>query len=98
QPSIEIVIFVAVGGRGTLFGAVLGALAVNIGKSTISSFNPDLWQLIIGALFIGVVVLFPKGIVGSAQDALDYVQKYLNQRKSKEDLTVPENIASDTLK
>ncbi len=63
--SIEIVVWVAVGGRGTLIGAVLGALLVNAGKSTISSANPDLWQLIMGALFIGVVLLFPKGIVGS---------------------------------
>jgi urea transport system permease protein len=63
-PSIEIVIWVAVGGRGTLIGAVIGALIVNLGKSSISSAYPDIWQLIIGALFVGVVLLFPSGIVG----------------------------------
>lgn len=66
--SIEIVIWVAVGGRGTLAGAVLGAVLVNTGKSTLSSSYPDLWQLIMGGLFVGVVLLFPKGIVGSLSD------------------------------
>jgi urea transport system permease protein len=66
--SIEIVIWVAVGGRGTLAGAVLGAVLVNTGKSTLSSNYPDLWQLIMGGLFVGVVLLFPKGIVGSVGD------------------------------
>lgn len=66
-PSIEIVIWVAVGGRGTLIGAVIGALVVNEGKSWISSQSPDAWQLVMGALFVGVVLLFPAGIVGSIQ-------------------------------
>lgn len=63
-PSIEIVIWVAVGGRGSLIGAVIGALLVNLGKSSISSAYPDIWQLIMGALFVGVVLLFPAGITG----------------------------------
>ncbi len=63
-PSIEIVIWVAVGGRGTLIGAVLGAVLVNEGKNLISSRNPDTWTMIMGALFVGVVLLFPMGIVG----------------------------------
>ncbi len=66
-PSIEIVIWVAVGGRGTLIGAVLGALVVNEGKSFISSQSPDAWQLVMGALFVGVVLFFPAGIAGSIQ-------------------------------
>lgn len=66
-PSIEIVIWVAVGGRGTLIGAVIGALVVNEGKSWISTKSPDAWQLVMGALFVGVVLLFPAGIVGSIQ-------------------------------
>lgn len=72
--SIEIVILVAVGGRGTLFGAMLGALLVNTGKSVISSARPDIWQLIMGALFVGVVVLFPNGLVGYAQTLFDKVR------------------------
>lgn len=66
--SIEIVIWVAVGGRGTLIGAVIGAILVNTGKSTISTTYPDVWQLIMGGLFIGVVLLFPKGLIGSLAD------------------------------
>ncbi len=62
--SIEIVIWVAVGGRGTLLGAVLGAILVNTGKSAVSTKYPDIWQLFMGALFIGVVLLFPDGIIG----------------------------------
>jgi urea transport system permease protein len=69
--SIEIVIWVAVGGRGSLIGAVLGAVLVNTGKSTISSSNPDLWQLIMGLLFVGVVLLFPKGLVGAVKDGFE---------------------------
>ncbi len=72
--SIEIVIWVAVGGRGTLFGAILGAILVNTGKSVISSARPDIWQFIMGGLFVGVVVLFPKGIVGSLQDGFQRVK------------------------
>lgn len=68
--SIEIVIWVAVGGRGTLVGAILGALLVNTGKSVISSARPDIWQLIMGALFVGVVILFPKGLIGAFTDAM----------------------------
>jgi urea transport system permease protein len=72
--SIEIVIWVAVGGRGTLVGAILGALLVNTGKSSISSSNPDIWQLIMGGLFIGVVLLFPKGLVGSLRDLFSRIK------------------------
>lgn len=66
--SIEIVVWVAVGGRGSLIGAVLGAVLVNTGKSTISTAHPDIWQLIMGVLFVGVVLIFPKGFVGTATD------------------------------
>lgn len=70
QASIEIVIWVAVGGRGTIIGAVVGAILVNFGKSTISSQYPDIWQLIMGGLFVGVVMFFPKGFIGSLQSFL----------------------------
>ena len=87
--SIEIVIWVAVGGRGTILGAVIGALLVNFGKTTISSANPDLWQLIMGALFVGVVVLFPKGVVGTLQDWLSSLDIIIRKRKSPSNLTLP---------
>ncbi|NOX21059.1 MAG: urea ABC transporter permease subunit UrtC [Nitrospirae bacterium] len=64
-PSVEMAIWVAVGGRGTLTGAVIGALVVNSAKSYLSETFPDLWLYFLGALFIGVVLFFPKGIVGA---------------------------------
>ena len=70
--SIEIVIWVAVGGRGTLVGAVLGAILVNGGKSTISSINPDLWQIMMGLLFVIVVLVMPKGIIGTLHSAFNW--------------------------
>ncbi len=63
-PSIEIVIWVAVGGRGTLIGAVLGAILVNAFKSLLSESFPDAWLYALGILFVSSVVLFPDGIVG----------------------------------
>jgi urea transport system permease protein len=63
-PSIEMVIAVAVGGRSSLTGAVLGTLAVNFGKDVISSAMPTLWQFGMGLLFILVVTLLPKGFAG----------------------------------
>jgi urea transport system permease protein len=63
-PSIEMVIWVAVGGRGTLWGAVLGTLLVNYGKSTFSESFPEIWQYFFGGLFVGAVLLFPSGIAG----------------------------------
>jgi urea transport system permease protein len=63
-PSLEIVIWVAFGGRGTLWGAVLGAVSINWLRSILTGTYPRLWPIILGALFIGVIMLFPKGLVG----------------------------------
>ena len=63
-PSIEMVIFAAVGGRMSLLGAVYGTLLVNYGKTAFSENFPDLWQFLIGLLFIGVVMAFPSGLAG----------------------------------
>jgi urea transport system permease protein len=65
-PSIEMVIWVAVGGRNSLLGAVLGTLAVNFGKDFISSAFPELWLYVVGAIFVLVVTILPQGIVGLA--------------------------------
>ena len=63
--SIEIVIWVAVGGRGTLHGAILGAFLVNYAKSYLTGAVPELWLFALGALFIAVTLLLPRGIVGT---------------------------------
>lgn len=65
--SIELVIWVAVGGRGTLFGAALGAFAVNYSKSVFTASFPDLWLFVLGALFVVVTLALPKGVVGLGQ-------------------------------
>ena len=62
--SIEAVIWVAVGGRGTLAGAIVGAVAVNMLKTFFTSTIPELWLFALGGLFILVTLLIPRGIVG----------------------------------
>ncbi|MCU0524633.1 MAG: urea ABC transporter permease subunit UrtC [Elainella sp. Prado103] len=62
--SIEMVIWVAVGGRATLVGAVLGALVVNFAKSFLSEKFPDIWLFFQGGLFLLVVMFLPNGIIG----------------------------------
>jgi urea transport system permease protein len=69
-PSIEMVVWVAVGGRGTLLGAVVGAVGVNWLQSILTTSYPDLWLLALGSLFIGVVLFFPDGVVGGARRLL----------------------------
>lgn len=66
-PSILMVVWVAVGGRGTLWGAVLGALLVGYAKTTISEARPENWVYFQGLLFIGVVSFLPGGLVGLLQ-------------------------------
>ena len=62
--SIEMVIWVAVGGRGTLVGAVLGAVLINYAKSLVSEALPETWLFIQGGLFLLVVLALPDGLVG----------------------------------
>jgi len=64
-PSIEMVVWVAAGGRGTLYGAVLGAFGVNWIQSWLTTSYPDFWLLFLGGLFMGAVLFFPDGIVGA---------------------------------
>jgi urea transport system permease protein len=62
--SIEVVIWVAVGGRGTLFGAAAGAVLVNYAKSYFTAALPEVWLYALGALFIVVTIFLPRGLVG----------------------------------
>lgn len=62
--SIEAVVWVAVGGRGTLVGAVLGAFTVNGLKTWLTSAAPDLWLFVLGGLFVLVTLLLPRGLIG----------------------------------
>ncbi|MCB1819101.1 MAG: urea ABC transporter permease subunit UrtC, partial [Gammaproteobacteria bacterium] len=62
--SIEVVIWVAMGGRATLYGAVLGALGVNYAKTWFTGAFPEVWLFALGGLFVLVTLLLPRGIVG----------------------------------
>ncbi len=62
--SIEVVIWVAVGGRGTLYGAVFGAILVNYAKTYFTAALPEVWLFALGAMFVLVTLFLPAGIVG----------------------------------
>jgi urea transport system permease protein len=62
--SIEVVIWVAIGGRGTLYGAAAGAILVNYAKTYFTSTIPEAWNYALGALFVLVTLFLPRGIVG----------------------------------
>ncbi len=65
--SIEVVIWTAVGGRGTLIGPIIGAFLVNFGKSIFTAAFPEFWLFALGALFVAITLFLPKGIVGTVQ-------------------------------
>ena len=80
-PSLEMVIWVAVGGRASLAGAVLGAVSVNYGRSVLTNYFPELWPFILGGLFVLVVLLFPDGLIGMMRKG----KSLLTQRKAGEE-------------
>ena len=63
-PSLEIVVWVATGGRNSLVGAIIGAVGINAARSVLTARFPEWWPVILGGLFVAVVLFFPDGIVG----------------------------------
>ena len=82
--SLEVVVWVAVGGRGTKWGPVIGAVLVNFIKSYTTHAFPDYWLIIMGGMFVMVVLFMPYGIVGVYQQ----VKSYLARNRSFETTTV----------
>lgn len=81
-PSIEMVIFCAIGGRFSIFGAVYGALAVNFAKTVFSEAYPELWLFAMGAMFIGVVLAFPEGLAGLYKTYIEpHILKIVGSKK-----------------
>jgi urea transport system permease protein len=78
--SIEAVIWVAVGGRGTLVGAALGAILVNFAKTWLTGAFPELWLFALGGLFVVVTLFLPKGILG-ALGSIDAVREWRASRR-----------------
>jgi urea transport system permease protein len=68
--SIEVVVWVAVGGRGTLYGAVAGALLINYAKTRFTALMPEGWTFLLGAMFVCVTIFMPKGLAGLLQRKL----------------------------
>nr|WP_329595956.1 urea ABC transporter permease subunit UrtC [Teredinibacter turnerae] len=86
--SIEIVIWVALGGRGTLYGAVIGAVVVNYAKTYFTGAFPEIWLFMLGGLFVIATTTLPRGLVGLAEDLMA-------KRKSK---TPPSGPGDDSTK
>lgn len=82
SPSISMVIWTAVGGKGTLVGAILGALVVNYSKSIISEAFPSFWQFFIGGIFIVVILFFPGGLI-SIKDVPGKIKAAMKKREAK---------------
>ena len=77
-PSIEMVIWVAIGGRGTLLGGIIGALAVSYARSYFSETYPEIWQYFFGAIFVIGVIFFKAGIVGSVTNLINRLRVRLS--------------------
>lgn len=83
-PSVEMVIYTAVGGRLSILGAVYGTLVVNFAKTSLSESFPELWLFGLGALFIAVVLAFPNGLAGIWRDHVQtHIDRLIASRKPK---------------
>jgi urea transport system permease protein len=92
-PSIEMVIYAAVGGRMSLVGAVYGTLLVNAGKTYFSESFPDMWLFLMAALFIGVTMAFPLGLAGVWEDHVKPWWKQRRQALRDAEVKAPETVA-----
>jgi len=85
-PSIEMIIFCAVGGRLSILGAVYGCLLVNLAKTNLSESFPTLWLFAMGSLFIGIVMKFPEGLAGIIQQNIQpAIKRYFTNKQAKAD-------------
>ncbi len=92
--SIEMIIWVAIGGKGTLVGAILGALLVNASKTLVSENFPEIWSYFIGVIFILVMLYMPNGLAG----AIHTFKEHLRKRKLKIETQKEGSIKATTLK
>jgi urea transport system permease protein len=82
-PSIEMIVWVAVGGRESLVGAILGTLLVNFGKNWVSNAMPSLWPFVMGLLFVLVVTVAPKGLSGLwSPDSWSWLASAVSRRRA----------------
>lgn len=87
--SIDMAIWVAVGGRGTLIGAVVGAFIVNTTKTLISENFPEIWSYFIGAIFVLVVLFLQRGLTGVFTDAVSKISLLIKKAKAAKTEATP---------
>jgi urea transport system permease protein len=87
--SIEVVIWVAVGGRGTLAGAILGAILVNAGKTWFTAALPEFWLFALGGLFVLVTLFMPRGILGTTGELVERFSQRVQAGRSSSPLAHP---------
>jgi urea transport system permease protein len=75
-PSLEIVVWVAFGGRNSLIGALIGAVGINAARSWLTGHFPEWWPIILGGLFVSVVLLLPNGIIGLPRQCLNGLRRW----------------------
>jgi len=75
--SLMVILWVAIGGRGRLMGAVIGALLINWLANSLSESYPDIWQLFVGLVMVAVVIFLPDGVYGTLDKWL------INKRKKR---------------
>lgn len=83
-PSIIMVVWVAIGGRATLWGAVIGAFAVNWAQTGLSERFPSFWTYFLGAMFVLVIAFAPSGMAGVITTTIERVREYLHKRRDAE--------------
>lgn len=84
EKSLEAVVWVAVGGRGTLVGPILGAFGVNALKSWATRAYPDLWLIFLGVMFVLVTVFMPRGLVGIPDQLRELVARFQKRKTDAE--------------
>jgi urea transport system permease protein len=94
EKSLEAVVWVAVGGRGTLFGPIVGAVLVNYLKSWATTKYPDLWLIIMGGSFVLIVLFLPKGIVGVPAQ----IREWLARREGRKAAAAEEELLTSAAK
>ena len=87
--SLDVVVWVALGGRGTKFGPILGAIVVSIIKSYTTRAYPDSWLIILGLIFVLVVLFMPNGLVGLPKQLKPWIDRIKSKRSKVVEATNP---------
>ncbi len=90
--SLDVVVWVALGGRGTKFGPILGAIVVSIIKSYTTRAYPDSWLIILGLIFVLVVLFMPNGLVGLPKQLKPWIDRIKNRGSKVVEATNPSSL------